>query len=188
LFQYNLAMMLAYIMLAIGWIAWFLPFPLNKWNFKSPAQQDKRARWGILLQLIGYSLLWQTSFWKNAPGSWRVALAAVFLALAPLLSWTAVHSLGRHLRLDAAVNPDHQLVSSGAYAWIRHPIYTSMFCVLLGTGLLLTPLPLLLVSVVVFVAGTEIRVRIEDALLETHFGESFREYRRSVRAYVPFIR
>ena len=39
-----------------------------------------------------------------------------------------------------------------------------------------------------FVAGTEIRVRVEDALLLSHFGDEFREYQRTVSAYVPFIR
>jgi hypothetical protein len=66
------------------------------------------------------------------------------------------------------------LVCSGAYRWLRHPIYTSMFCILLGTGFLFTSLPLFLTSIVVFTVGTEIRVRLEDALLVSRFGEQFR--------------
>jgi len=51
----------AYIMLAVGWIAWFLPFPLNKWNFAAPERRNNRARWGLALQvchcmLIGRSM------------------------------------------------------------------------------------------------------------------------------------
>jgi protein-S-isoprenylcysteine O-methyltransferase Ste14 len=178
----------AYAMLAVGWIAWFLPFPLNRWNFKPPALQDKKARWGMLLQLVAYSLLWQTAFWKTTPDLWRVSLAAPFLVLAPILSWTGVRALGKHLRFEAALSSDHQLVRSGAYRCLRHPIYASMFCVLLGTGLLITPPALLLVAMGAFVFGTEIRVRAEDALLESRFAEQFRAYRREVRAYLPFIR
>ena len=63
-----------------------------------------------------------------------------------------------------------------------------MFCLLLATGFLFTPLLLLMIAICVFVAGTEIRVRIEDSLLLSRFGEQFREYQRSVFAYVPFIR
>jgi hypothetical protein len=44
-----------------------------------------------------------------------------------------------------------------------------MLCRLFGTGLMVTPLPLLVVSVLVFIAGTEIRVRIEDRLLAFTF-------------------
>ena len=177
-----------YLMLAVGWIVWFLPFPLNGWDFKSAARQDKRARWGLLLQAIAYTLLWQSPFWLRSPAPWRTELAALFFVLAAIWSRTGVRALGRHLRFDAAIGPDHQLVQSGAYRWLRHPIYTSMFCLLLASGFLFTPILLLLIAIVVFVAGTEIRVRIEDALLLSCFGEQFLEYRRAVFAYVPFIR
>jgi protein-S-isoprenylcysteine O-methyltransferase Ste14 len=38
-----------------------------------------------------------------------------------------------------------------------------------------------------FIMGTEIRVRIEESLLASHFGEEFKEYKRSVPAYIPFL-
>jgi protein-S-isoprenylcysteine O-methyltransferase Ste14 len=41
---------------------------------------------------------------------------------------------------------------------------------------------------VVFLVGTEIRVQTEDRLLAARFGEEFRQYRKHVRAYVPFVR
>jgi protein-S-isoprenylcysteine O-methyltransferase Ste14 len=63
-----------------------------------------------------------------------------------------------------------------------------MLCLLLGTGFLITPLPVLLLSVVPFMIGTEIRVRVEDALLAANFGESFQEYKRGVPAYIPFLK
>jgi protein-S-isoprenylcysteine O-methyltransferase Ste14 len=77
---------------------------------------------------------------------------------------------------------------SGPYRLVRHPIYTSMLCILFGTGFMVTPLWLLLAAVIVFVIGTEIRIRIEDQLLSSRFGERFREYERSVPAYIPFLR
>jgi protein-S-isoprenylcysteine O-methyltransferase Ste14 len=59
---------------------------------------------------------------------------------------------------------------------------------LLGTGFLLTPIALLVVAAILFVAGTEIRVRIEDRLLALRFRDEFQGYRRTVSAYVPFLR
>jgi protein-S-isoprenylcysteine O-methyltransferase Ste14 len=52
----------------------------------------------------------------------------------------------------------------------------------------LTPLRVLALALVVFVIGTEIRVRIEDGLLCSRFGNRFQEYQRSVPAYIPFVR
>jgi len=53
---------------------------------------------------------------------------------------------------------------------------------------MVTPLWLLLPAVIVFVVGTEIRIRIEDQLLSSRFAERFRQYERSVPAYIPFLR
>jgi protein-S-isoprenylcysteine O-methyltransferase Ste14 len=161
---------------------------LNGWNFKSVASEDKRARWGMLLQVAGYSLLWQTRFWEHSPDAAMTSLAALFFALASLLSWTGMRALGRHWRVDAALSADHQLVRSGPYAFIRHPIYTSMLSMILGTGFLITPRPWMLAALALFIAGTEIRVRVEDALLESRFTGEFREYWRTVKAYIPFLR
>ena len=79
-------------------------------------------------------------------------------------------------------------MQAGAYRFIRHPIYASMLCMLLGTGLLITPVRLLLFALVFFCIGVEIRIRIEDGLLASRFGEEFRTYQRRVPAYLPFIR
>ena len=124
----------------------------------------------------------------RAPGIWRMLASIFFLALAALLSWTGARALGRHLQLDAAIKTDHQLVRSGPYRIVRHPIYASMFCLLLGTGIMITPAWLFLCAIVVFLAGTEIRVRIEDHLLAARFGSEFADYRQTVSAYIPSLR
>ena len=95
---------------------------------------------------------------------------------------------GDGVEIDAGLNADHQLVTSGPYGVVRHPIYTSMLCALLGTGFMISKLPLLILAVLVFVAGTEIRVRIEERLLASRFADSFSDYRRNVPAYIPFVR
>jgi len=178
----------AYAVLSGGWLIWLLPFVLAKRNRGAPAQLDRRARWGIVLQGIAYVFLWQGHFWAAALPTWRFALSVLFLGAAGLLSWTSTWALGRQWRFDAGLSADHELVITGAYRFIRHPIYCSMFCLLLGTGLMITPWLLFLLSTVVFIAGTEIRVRIEDKLLASRFGERFRQYQVSVPAYVPFVR
>jgi protein-S-isoprenylcysteine O-methyltransferase Ste14 len=46
---------------------------------------------------------------------------------------------------------------------------------------------MLLASILLFVIGTEIRVRVEDGLLASRFGEDFRDYRRSTSRYIPLL-
>jgi len=178
----------AYVVLAAGWLTWVAPFFLIRRNGTKAERVDRRARWGIVLEGLAYALLWQTRFWERSPEAWRLRLSTVFFALATLLSWTSARALGRQWRLDAGLNPDHELVTSGPYRIVRHPIYSSMFCLLLGTGFIIAPVPLLLLSALIFLVGTEIRVRIEDTLLASRFGEQFKAYRRTVWAYIPFLR
>jgi protein-S-isoprenylcysteine O-methyltransferase Ste14 len=149
---------------------------------------NRRARWGVLLVALAYAILWQNRFWARPLPYWRIAVSASFLALAGTLSWTATRSLGRQWRIDAGLDADHELVMSGPYRLVRHPIYTSMLFLLCGVGFMVTPLPLLLLAAAVFMLGTEIRVRIEDRLLASRFGDRFREYQRNVPAYIPFMK
>jgi protein-S-isoprenylcysteine O-methyltransferase Ste14 len=177
-----------YIIVVGGWVAWMVPFIVRKRSGGTVERRDRRARWGIVLEGLGYSLLWQNAFWARSPGRWRVTLSVVFLIAASVLSWFGAHALGRQWRFDAALDAEHELVASGAYRIVRHPIYLSMLCLLLGTGAMITPLSMLVLSTGLFLIGTEIRVRVEDALLELRFGDEFRAYQRDVAAYIPFLR
>jgi protein-S-isoprenylcysteine O-methyltransferase Ste14 len=178
----------AYAVLVAGWLAWLAPFVVLKRRAEPAKSVDSRARWGVALVVIAYSMLWQTKFWERSFELWRMAASILFFLLAALLSWTAKRALGRQWRIDAGLNADHELVMSGPYRVLRHPIYASMLCVLLATGVMIAPWWLLLISVLVFAAGTETRIRIEDQLLGATFGERFREYQRSVSSYIPFVR
>jgi protein-S-isoprenylcysteine O-methyltransferase Ste14 len=182
--------MIVYVLavLVVGWLFWVLPFfRVNKQ--KQPAKQvDKRARWGILLVGLAYGVLWQGQFWKHPARAWQFALSVLFFFFAALLSWTGTRALGRQWRMDAGLTADHQLIVTGPYRLVRHPIYTSMLCVLLATGVLVSPWWLIVPAVVLFMIGTEIRVRIEDRLLASQFGEQALEYQRRTGAYVPLLK
>lgn len=178
----------AYAILGVGWLAWLIPFVLAKRSAEPASTVDRRARWGVLLVAVAYSILWQNRFWERPLPTWRLGASVLFLALAALLSWISARALGRQWRIDAGLNPDHELVTSGPYRWVRHPIYTSMLCLILSTGFLVTPVVVLGVAIIVFMSGTQIRVRIEDQLLAARFGDQFREYRRTIPAYIPFLK
>lgn len=178
----------AFVIFAAGFVAWFLPFPMAGWSRKSPLKRDPRWRWGLFLEFIGYAIIWMVPLWIRSPSSLRIVLSVLFFVLASLLSWTSTRALGRYLRFEAAVDADHQLIRSGPYRIVRHPIYASMLCTILGMGFMVARPLLFLVAVIFFIAGTEIRVRVEDRLLAERFGEEFLEYRRSTAAYIPLLR
>lgn len=179
---------LRYVILAIGTIAWFTPFPIYYTRgARGQLTKDYSARWGILLESVAYVLLWQGHFWLHTPARWQIALSVIFFALAAITSWTASIALGRYLRVDAALDTEHELIRSGPYRFIRNPVYTSMLCVDIATALLITPLWLFLIALAVFLTGTTIRIRAEERLLAARFGPQFTEYRRAVSRLIPFV-
>src|SRR5580698_3734756 len=177
-----------YLIVMGGSILWCAPFLLVYSKQKISLTVDRRARWGVILEAVGYSLLWQGSFWNRSPALWQITLSVLLFALACGLSWTATFALGKQLRVDAAVAANHDLIRSGPYRLVRHPIYTSMMCVLAATGVMIATWYLLLAGLAVFLVGTEIRMRTEDALLESRFGDEFRRYKRTVPGFIPFVR
>ena len=177
----------AYLILVAGVVIWFTPFVPAHQRTGPARLVNRRSRWGVLLQFAAFTLLWQGHFWERPLPVWRALLSIALFAIAAALSWTSSHALRGQLRIDAGLGADHKLVRSGPYGLVRHPIYTSMLVVLCATAVIVTPWSLFLLSLILLVVGTEIRVRTEEKLLASHFGDEFEDYKRAVPAYIPFL-
>ena len=176
-----------YLIILVGIVVWFYPF-VGAHKLTPPAVTvNRRSRWGMLLQFIAFTVLWQEKFWLRSPAKWQVGTCVLFFVLAALLSRTSSRALAGQLRVDAALGAEHKLVKSGPYAIVRNPIYTSMLLMQCAIAVVITEWKLFAVALVLFLIGTEIRVRTEEALLATKFGEEFENYRKNVGAYVPFM-
>ncbi len=184
-------MLLGWVILIVSWCAWAYPFA-----FRVPHIQNRPSitaiaptRAGLFLECVAIFIAFACRLPPGSPPEWwRIAGAIVCGPVAAVLAWTAVRHLGRQFRVHAGLYEDHQLITTGPYAIVRHPIYTSLLAILACTLFLLTPWQWAALSLALFVAGTEIRVYTEDGLLASRFGERFFEYRKRVRAYVPFVR
>jgi protein-S-isoprenylcysteine O-methyltransferase Ste14 len=174
-----------------AWLVWFSGLAaLRKHELQKPVQIDLRARWGMAFQGCGYFLvcLHTPLYWSSNLPIWRAITGIGFALVSTFLFRGAVASLGRQWRFDAGLNRDHELVRTGAYRVVRHPIYASMLGMMLLDVCLAGTLPGWPIALALFLAGTEIRVHVEDELLKERFGERFTEWQRSVRAYLPFVR
>jgi protein-S-isoprenylcysteine O-methyltransferase Ste14 len=173
------------------WFAWFYPF-----LFRAPHRQERQSvtvpgptRLGLALESLAIFLAFIVHRPANDPPPLAAQALAVALGIASaVMGWHAVRHLGRQFRIQAGLYCDHVLIRTGPYAIVRHPIYASLLGMLLCSMLILTPWQWAPVPLALFIAGTEIRVRSEDALLASRFGAEFQAYRRAVPAYIPYLR
>ena len=181
----------ACIEILLCWIVWWYPF-----LFRAPHVQKRPSitaagpsRIGLLLQTAAFALAFTLRMPFDAPIASALAIAAMVPGpVAVWMGWTAVTHLGRQFRIQAGLYEDHQLVRTGPYSVVRHPIYSSMMALLLAMLCAMTRPPWTGISLALYIAGTEIRVRTEDRLLASRFPEAFAAYRAKVPAYIPFVR
>jgi len=124
------------------------------------------------------------------PGDTAVqVLGYGLLAVGGLLGVTAIRHLGKFMVLQIAVSRDHQLVTSGPYARIRHPLYTSVMVMSLGAALFYLN-AVLVADFVVVLAIANYRARIEEALLSSPqgFGLQYRAYVTRTGRFLPRLR
>ena len=181
----------ARVLLGACWIAWMYPFvALAPHNQKRASVTRRGATFvGLLFESMGIFVAFLGGILPHDPIEWwRAALVAVFSAPSIALSFSAVKHLGKQFRVNAGLYEDHELVTTGAYSIVRHPIYAGLFGMLLASIAVSTPLAWAVVSITIFLIGTEIRVRTEDGLLHSRFGAAFDDYQRRVKAYIPYIR
>ncbi len=100
--------------------------------------------------------------------------------------WARVTLAGNWSGIAATVKEQHELVQSGPYAIVRHPIYTGLLLALLGTVLAFGTLSSYAGFVAVIIAIL-IRVQIEERLMSRAFGAQHDAYRRSTKRLIPFL-
>jgi protein-S-isoprenylcysteine O-methyltransferase Ste14 len=138
-------------------------YPLQQREFSSVTSESRVVEWGLAV-LTG-----------------AIAIASVWLVNA------AARRLGKQWALAARLVEGHTLIRDGPYRFVRNPIYTGMFGMLLASGLAAGRWIPLLVAIVLFAAGTYIRIRSEERLLRQAFGSEFEQYARNVPALIPGI-
>src|SRR6185312_4274693 len=162
-----------FIIVMICWLGFTGVFVFRSKPPKTPdRKRDRGSIIGVVLQGVGYALVWSirrpvfTPVLTNKPLAVALSIFAIFSAIGSVIMvMAAVRTLGKEWSVTARLVEDHKLATRGPYAFVRHPIYTGMLGMLVATGLALSHWAALLAAIVVFFIGTVIRVRSEEDLL-----------------------
>jgi protein-S-isoprenylcysteine O-methyltransferase Ste14 len=187
-------MLYAYLF-PVVWIAFLLYWQLMAVNVKATQRLEpatsRIARVVLFLfalLLIGYPGIPIHWLYRRILPDARLCFwtgAAITVAGLGFCVWARLH-LGRNWSRSVTIKEDHELIVSGPYAVVRHPIYTGLLVGFLGTGIAVAQVRGVLAFLFIF-AALWIKLRLEERWMRAHFGASYEMYSRRVAALVPYL-
>jgi len=140
---------------------------------------------GFLLMFFEVRVGWLSV--RLLPGAlWLQALGiGITLAGFAFAIWARFH-LGRNWSSSVTSKVQHELIRSGPYRWVRHPIYSGLLLALFGTALVRGELRALLALGLVYTAW-KIKSRVEERMMVGTFGPEYAAYASATGALFPRI-
>lgn len=94
--------------------------------------------------------------------------------------------IGRNWSGTVTIKEQHELIQSGPYRIVRHPIYTGLLLAYLSTAIVHGELRGF-VGFVLLLLGFGLKLRMEETFMVQQFGNAYLDYKRRVKALVPFV-
>ena len=138
---------------------------------------------GIIAYLVNPS--WMAWSSMHLPEWLRWTGVALFVMAGGLLVWT-FRSLGKNLTDTVVTRREHTLVTTGPYAFVRHPFYDTGILGVAAISLITANWFILLMGAAVMVLLI-FRTKTEEENLLARFGESYREYMKRTGRFLPRI-
>ena len=180
--------------IAVCWVVFLVVWFIAAWFAKRTVERSRTGVWwivGIVAFLLAVarsgSLMFATSvsLWRVTPGLAVVAAAVTVTGLSVAL-WARA-TLGTNWSGAVVLKEQHDLIDRGPYAFVRHPIYTGVLLMVLGTVTVAGTRDSVIVLATI-VPGLFVKARREERLLTTHFPELYPRYSERVRArLIPFL-
>jgi protein-S-isoprenylcysteine O-methyltransferase Ste14 len=118
---------------------------------------------------------------------WLQAIGVLLLALSTVFTLWSRLVLGKMWASHAQIKVNHQLVTNGPYRITRHPIYTGILGMALGSTFSLGQ-GLIFLGFIVMLLFFLNRVHNEEQMLSGIFGEMYQQYKRKVPQLIPFLK
>lgn len=159
---------------------------------EAPAKKSNLSRWGVFIQTLGFASVGFGPVLIALPAASPLALGeaaavTVLMLLALGLFTAAARAMGANWAIVARLREGHQLVTTGVFAQLRHPIYTAMACFLIAMAIAFGHEYGLIPGLPLFALGTGIRIREEEKLLRGEFGAAYDAYAARVKRFLPGI-
>jgi len=177
------------IVIGVGWVAFWV-----YWLAASVGVKAGRTRWArfagvrvaiilILLLLLRLRVFKGHRVVTTDPWLQGIGLAVFLLGLA-LAVWARIY-IGRNWGMPMSEKADPELVTTGPYSVIRHPIYSGIILALAGTTIAVSLY--WLIAVVVLGAYFIYSAVMEERHMAEVFPDAYPRYKQSTKMLIPFI-
>ena len=179
-----------------GILGWYVIRYPHQWRARQIPRGEKPGRMLELtllsISFCGLFVIPVTYVMTNQPGfadymfSPAVAwLGVIVFALSLVLFYRTHSDLGRFWSRTLEIRPSHQLVTTGIYSYVRHPMYSAFFLWALAQALLLPNWIAGPAGLAGFGTLFCFRIRREERMMEEAFGDAYHAYATRTRRLVP---
>ena len=119
-------------------------------------------------------------------GLWPFWLGATVMVAGLLFAVWAREHLGSNWSRSVTIKQGHELITTGPYAVVRHPIYTGILAGFLGTAIALSQVRGFIAFVLIFLI-LWLKLRMEEQWMRSQFGETYATYAHQTAALVPYL-
>jgi len=179
------------------WLAWALYWLLAAIGNKRTQRREPfgpRLIYMLALAAGGLLIAWHRSPWGRVLDLrlWPRAALPYFIGLAVLLAglafsvWARVH-LGSNWSGNVTVKEGHELIRTGPYGYVRHPIYTGILTGVLGTAICSGTLRAA-AGLAIIAAALIVKLRTEERYMRETFPGQYEKFAAEVPALVPFTK
>jgi protein-S-isoprenylcysteine O-methyltransferase Ste14 len=177
------------------WISWGAYWWALSLNVKTPTRVEPVGSrlLHVVPLLIALYLLWVPTIRFSFLGDrflpyaeWTFWVGAALTVAGLVFSVLARRTIGRNWSGIVTVKADHELITTGPYAIVRHPIYTGLLLAFVGSAIACGEWRGVL-AVALALSSLWRKLRLEERWMREQFGEAYESYSRRVRALVPFV-
>jgi len=117
---------------------------------------------------------------------WALAMGGLVCVSGLLVTLWARWTLAGNWSSDVTFKQGHELVRAGPYRFVRHPIYTGLLVMCLGTAIEISRLRCWL-ALLLMTTAFWLKLKQEERLMLRHFPNEYPAYQKQAKALVPFV-
>ena len=183
------------LLLGIPWIVFIVYWIVGAFKTRATRETEPFASRFVVLaiEVVGYLLIFRTSTGIGFLGDRVLPRNLLGPVVGVLLTWLGIalaiwarYHLAEYWSARITIKEDHQLIRTGPYTRLRHPIYSGLILATFGSALVIDRWRCVLGFCLV-VAGYCFKVKKEESMLSQQFGEAFREHQKHTGFLFPSL-